>query len=112
MLRRRAVQNRSDLLKIDSDDDEKHERAHGEQFRNISVHNQDSDGGDDVNRAQEDFYLVGEDDDKLTDESADDQYLDGDWVTGYMPKLDEGWIGRYGPEPKNFGGVISDGYHT
>ncbi|KAL6537844.1 hypothetical protein OROMI_025487 [Orobanche minor] len=112
MLRRRAVQNRSDLLNIDSDDDENHESAHGEQFRNISIHNWDSDGGDDVNRVHEDFYLVGEEDDKLTDDSTDDQYLDGDWVNGYAPKLDEGWISRYGPEPKNVVGEISDGNHT
>ncbi|KAL6529315.1 hypothetical protein OROGR_014938 [Orobanche gracilis] len=83
MLRRRAVQNRSDLLNIDSDDDdEKHGSAHGEQYRNISINNWDSNGGDDVNRVHEDFYLVGEEDDKLTDESTDDQYLDGDLVNG------------------------------
>ncbi|KAL3654291.1 hypothetical protein CASFOL_003972 [Castilleja foliolosa] len=85
MLRWRAVQNRSYLLRADSDDEE---TAHGEQCAAICLHGDrlSDDYNNKNNRSvpTEEFYGVGE-----GDEWGDDQ------------DLFAGWVDECGPEPRN-----------
>lgn len=84
MLRKRAVQNRSYLLEIDSDDDEEQRGVHGELYQNGSHPlDQDTDVDDDHHRGPNgECYLVGEEEDS-TVESFDDQDLDSSWVDDF-----------------------------
>ncbi|KAL3631230.1 hypothetical protein CASFOL_024214 [Castilleja foliolosa] len=89
MLRWRAIQNRSHLLCADSDDED---MAHGEQCAGICLHgDRDSDDNDNhtnMNALNEEFCIVGEQD----EERRDDRDL--------FP----GWVDGCGPGPRNIGG--------
>ncbi|KAL0358154.1 UNVERIFIED_CONTAM: AT-rich interactive domain-containing protein 2 [Sesamum calycinum] len=84
MLRRRAVQNRSYLLQIDSDDDEEPKGVHGDYSQNrSSLLDQDTDDEDDLRHSHGDLYLVRGEDEDSTIESFGDQDLDAGWVDDY-----------------------------
>ncbi|KAL8532431.1 hypothetical protein ACS0TY_008874 [Phlomoides rotata] len=82
MLHKRAVQNRSYLLEIDSDDDEEQRGVHGEPYQNGShSFDQDTDIDDDHKGPPNgECYLIGGEEEDSTVESFDDQDLDSSWV--------------------------------
>ncbi|KAL3830630.1 hypothetical protein ACJIZ3_019432 [Penstemon smallii] len=102
MLRRRAVQNRSYSLEIDSDDDEEHKGAHGEVCQNRSSSlDIDTDGEEYSDDDYKDgprfgsyvvsgsYFATGEDEDSVIKTFADED-LDAGWLDG------ESW-----PKPEN-----------
>ncbi|PIN11462.1 hypothetical protein CDL12_15930 [Handroanthus impetiginosus] len=95
MLRRRAMQNRSYLLQIDSDDDEEQKDAHGGGYSQSksSLLNQDTDNDDgednNLKPIYGEYYVFGGEDEDSTIESFGDE------------DLDAGWVDDYGSDPEN-----------
>ncbi|XP_057810766.1 uncharacterized protein LOC131025152 [Salvia miltiorrhiza] len=90
MLRRRAVQNRSYLLEIDSDDDEELRGVHGGSHQSRSYpSDQETDFEDQQGRKGEFYLLEGEDEDS-TVESFGDQDLDASWVDDFWSEPQNG----------------------
>lgn len=83
MLRRRAVQNRSYLLEIDSDDDEELRGVHGGSHQNRSYPSDQETDVEDHRSHKGDFYLVEGEDEDSTVESFGDQDLDASWVDDF-----------------------------
>ncbi|KAG8383046.1 hypothetical protein BUALT_Bualt05G0143700 [Buddleja alternifolia] len=84
MLRRRAVQNRSYSLEIDSDDDEERRGVHGDFYQNESHSSDlDTDIDDDQQGPILDFYVVEGDGEDSTVESLGDEDLDSSWVDDF-----------------------------
>lgn len=102
MLRRRAVQNRSFYLQIDSDDDEEHQSAREVYNRSTSLLGQDTDDENDLKCAHGDFYQVREE-----DEDSEFEPLHGE-------DLDAGWVDDNRSEPENVFGYegIDKSYGT
>ncbi|KAL3644589.1 hypothetical protein CASFOL_009769 [Castilleja foliolosa] len=88
MLRRRAVQNRSFVLEIDSDDDKEEQKGPGEESnQNEPSYSVDRGTYDNINNEPQghfgEFYFVSgdhDDDDDSTVESFGDEDLDCSWV--------------------------------
>lgn len=93
MLRRRAVQNRSYLLEIDSDDDEERTGAHGGDFYRGGSHSLDQDTGNDDDQKGGKCCIVREEDEDSTVESFGDQddtsWMDDFWSEPEKPVKDE-----------------------
>ncbi|KAK4423694.1 AT-rich interactive domain-containing protein 2 [Sesamum alatum] len=84
MLHRRAIQNRSYSLDIDSDDDEDQKGAHGDLDQNGSYSlDPDTDNDDDQQGPNGECYTVGREDEDSTVESIGDQDLDTSWVDDF-----------------------------
>ncbi|KAL7110135.1 hypothetical protein ACP275_05G005500 [Erythranthe tilingii] len=95
VLRRRAVQNRSYLLEIDSDDDEEQTCGGGDSYRNESQ-SLDRDTDDDGDRRGPDgkCFTVGEEEDEdSTVESFGDQDLDTSWMDDFWSEPEKGQDG-------------------
>ncbi|KAI3452895.1 hypothetical protein Pfo_009558 [Paulownia fortunei] len=106
MLRRRAVQNRSYLLEIDSDDDEERKGAHGHFYQNGSYSmDPDTDNDDDLQGPHGECYLVGGEEEDSTVESFGDQDLDASWVDDFWSEPEK--VGRDEGSNQNHG--TSDG---
>lgn len=95
MHRRRAVQNRSYLLEIDSDDDEELRGVHGGSYQNRSYPSDLDTDIDDQKGHNGECYLVEGEDEDSTVESFGDQDLDASWV-------DDFWS-----EPQNVSGDVA-----
>lgn len=80
MLRRRAVQNRSYLLDIDSDDDEE---LRGVPYQNGSSPSDQEIDIEDHQGQKDEFYLVDGEDEDSTVESFGDEELDASWVDDF-----------------------------
>ncbi|KAK6116430.1 hypothetical protein DH2020_049892 [Rehmannia glutinosa] len=99
MLRRRAVQNRSFLLEIDSDDDEEQKDPDEDSFQNGSYSvDRDTDNNHDLQGPVGNCYVIGGEDEDSTVESFGDEDLDDSWV-------DEFWSE---PEKVNQNNVTPD----
>ncbi|KAG6396584.1 hypothetical protein SASPL_142736 [Salvia splendens] len=107
VLRRRAVQNRSYLLEIDSDDDEELRGVHGgsRQDRFYSS-DQETDIEDHQGREGE-FYLVEGEEEDSTVYSFGDQDLDTSWVDDFWSEPQNG-SGEH--EVSNLKDDVSDGH--
>ncbi|KAL1539458.1 hypothetical protein AAHA92_28076 [Salvia divinorum] len=92
VLRRRAVQNRSYLLEIDSDDDEELRGVHGG-FHQDRFYLSDQETDIEEHQGHKgQFYLVeGEDEDSTVD-SFSDQDLDTSWVDDFWPEPQSGCV--------------------
>ncbi|KAL0372503.1 UNVERIFIED_CONTAM: AT-rich interactive domain-containing protein 2 [Sesamum calycinum] len=84
MLHRRAVQNRSYSLDIDSDNDEDQKDAHGDLYHNGSNSlDPDTDNDDDQQGPNGECYAIGREEEDSTVESFGDQDLDTSWVDDF-----------------------------
>ncbi|GFP87308.1 AT-rich interactive domain-containing protein 2 [Phtheirospermum japonicum] len=101
MLRRRAVQNRSFVLEIDSDDDDEEQKGPDEElYRNGPSYSVDRDTYDNINNEPRghfgEFYLVGRDDHDDDDDSTVESFGDED--------LDCSWVDEFWSEPEKVNG--------
>ncbi|KAH6802047.1 hypothetical protein C2S51_033493 [Perilla frutescens var. frutescens] len=90
MLRRRAVQNRSYLLEIDSDDDEELRGVHGGSYQNRSYPSDLDTDIDDRKGHNGDCYLMEGEDEDSTVESFGDQDIDASWVDDFWSEPQNG----------------------
>ncbi|KAL3636202.1 hypothetical protein CASFOL_020749 [Castilleja foliolosa] len=99
MLRKRAVQNRSFVLEIDSDDDEEQKGPDEELYRNGPSYSVDRYAYNNFHDEERghfgEFHLVGEDDDD-DDDSTVDSFGDED--------LDCSWVDEFWAEPEKVNG--------
>ncbi|XP_047963778.1 AT-rich interactive domain-containing protein 2 isoform X2 [Salvia hispanica] len=106
MLRRRAVQNRSYLLEIDSDDDEELRGVHGGSHQERFYSSDQETDIEDHQGHKGQFYLVEGEEEESTVYSFGDQDLDTSWVDSFWSEPQNSSEGH---EVSNIKDDVSDG---